>query len=96
MHPQLILFALALKLACPMFTKTKLYLCVFSVGMYLRTKKCMYDHAAEVEETVFFHIANLFNLDVDLFFYDTTTVSFTTVYEDDPDDEDISLRQFGC
>lgn len=55
----------------------------------------LYDHAAEVEETVFFNIANLFNLDVDLIFYDTTTASFTTDYEDDPDDEDISLRQFG-
>jgi hypothetical protein len=55
----------------------------------------LYDHATEVEETVFFHIANLFNLDVDLIFYDTTTASFTTDYEDDPDDEDISLRQFG-
>jgi hypothetical protein len=43
-------------------------------------------HAAEVEETVFFHTANLFNLEVDLIFYDTTTASFTTDYEDDVDD----------
>jgi len=55
----------------------------------------LYAHAAEVEETVFFHTANLFNLDVDLIFYDTTTASFTTDYEDDPDDADVSLRQFG-
>ena len=55
----------------------------------------LYAHAAEVEETVFFHTANLFNLDVDLIFYDTTTASFTTDYEDDPDDVDVSLRQFG-
>ncbi len=54
-----------------------------------------YTHAAEVEETVFFHVANLFNLQVDLIFYDTTTASFTTDYEDDPDDPDVSLRQFG-
>lgn len=52
-------------------------------------------HAAEVEKTVFFHTANLFNLEVDLIFYDTTTASFTTDYEDDPDDTDVSLRQFG-
>lgn len=52
-------------------------------------------HAAEVEKTVFFHTANLFNLEVDLIFYDTTTASFTTDYEDDPDDADVSLRQFG-
>lgn len=55
----------------------------------------LYSHAAEVEETVFFHVANLFNLEVDLIFYDTTTASFTTDYEDDPDDTDVSLRQFG-
>jgi len=55
----------------------------------------LYAHAAEVEETVFFHTANLFNLDVDLIFYDTTTASFTTDCEDDPDDADVSLRQFG-
>ncbi len=52
-------------------------------------------HAAEVEKTVFFHTANLFDLEVDLVFYDTTTASFTTDYEDDPDDTDVSLRQFG-
>ncbi len=52
-------------------------------------------HAAEVEKTVFFNTANLFNLEVDLIFYDTTTASFTTDYGDDPDDTDVSLRQFG-
>jgi len=55
----------------------------------------LYSHAAEVEETVFFYVANLFNLEVDLIFYDTTTASFTTDYEDEPDDTDASLRQFG-
>jgi transposase len=55
----------------------------------------LYAHAAEVERTVFFHTANLFNLEVDLIFYDTTTASFATDYEDDPDDTDVSLRQFG-
>ena len=54
-----------------------------------------HDHAAEVEKNVFFHTANLFNLEVDLIFYDTTTASFTTDYEDDPDDPDVALRQFG-
>jgi len=55
----------------------------------------LYQHAAAVEETVFFHTANLFNLEVDLIFYDTTTASFTTDCEDDPADADVSLRQFG-
>lgn len=55
----------------------------------------LHTHAAEVEKTVFFHVAHLFNLEVDLIFYDTTTASFTTDYEDDPEDQDATLRQFG-
>ncbi len=55
----------------------------------------LHAHIAEVEKTVFFHTANLFNLEVDLVFYDTTTASFTTDYADDADDPDTSLRQYG-
>jgi transposase len=55
----------------------------------------LYEHAVEVEKTVFFHTANLFNLEVDLIFYDTTTASFTTDYEDDPADADVCIRQYG-
>ena len=43
------------------------------------------DHAAEIEKQVFFQTANLFNLEVDLIFYDTTTASFSI----DEEDEDI-------
>jgi hypothetical protein len=50
----------------------------------------LYAHAAEVEEHVFFQTANLFNLKVDLIFYDTTTASFAI----DQEDED-GLRRFG-
>jgi len=55
----------------------------------------LHAHCTEVKETVFFHVANPFNLQVDLIFYDTTTASFTTDYEDDEDDTGVSLRQFG-
>jgi transposase len=56
----------------------------------------LYEHAQEVEKAVFFHTANLFNLEVDLIFYDTTTASFTTDYEDDPEcNPDTTLRCFG-
>ncbi|MHC4073897.1 MAG: IS1634 family transposase [Planctomycetota bacterium] len=48
----------------------------------------LYDHADEVEKLVFFETANLFNLKVDLIFYDTTTASFSIDQEDD-------LRRFG-
>lgn len=53
----------------------------------------LYDHAAEVEKHIFFQAANLFNLKVDLIFYDTTTASFSTDQEDD--DVDGGLRRFG-
>jgi hypothetical protein len=48
----------------------------------------LYDHAEEVEKHVFFQTANLFNLKVDLIFYDTTTASFSIDQEDD-------MRRFG-
>ena len=51
----------------------------------------LYDHAEEVEKHVFFQTANLFNLKVDLIFYDTTTASFSIDHEDD----DGRLRRFG-
>ena len=56
----------------------------------------LHEHAAEVEKTVFFHVANLFNLEVDLIFYDTTTASFSTDYQDDPAaNPDIALGRYG-
>jgi len=55
-----------------------------------------YDHVSEVEENVFFQTANLFNLTVDLIFYDTTTASFSIDQEDNgQEDEKDNLRKFG-
>jgi len=51
-----------------------------------------YDHAQKIEEQIFFSVANLFNLEVDLIFYDTTTASFTVDYEDEGNDP---LRKYG-
>jgi hypothetical protein len=45
-------------------------------------------HQDEIEEGVFFQVANLMNLDVDLVFYDTTTAEFTI-------DEGDEFRRFG-
>jgi transposase len=58
------------------------------------TMDLLYEHAAEVEKTFFFEVANLFNLTVDLIFYDTTTASFSVDWEDDDPDAD-NLRKFG-
>jgi transposase len=51
----------------------------------------LYEHVDEVEESVFFRTANLFNLEVDLIFYDTTTAEFSVSYED----EEESLEEGG-
>lgn len=58
----------------------------------------LHDYSEKVEKSVFFHTANLFNLEVDLIFYDTTTASFSI----DQEDEDVGgelggecLRKYG-
>ena len=51
----------------------------------------LYANAEHVEEQVFNQVANLFNLSVDIIFYDTTTASFSVDYEDEGD----GLRQYG-
>ena len=54
----------------------------------------LYEHAAEIEKNIFFHTANLFNLNVDLIFYDTTTAGFCIDQEDDGPNDD-GLRKYG-
>ena len=44
----------------------------------------LHAHAEQVEKTVFFQTADLFNPEVDLIFYDTTTASFSVDREDRP------------
>lgn len=53
------------------------------------------EHIAEVEEMVFFRTANLFNLDVDLVFYDTTSAQMCVDLEDSEGDEEQYLRRWG-
>ncbi len=54
------------------------------------------ENAAAIEKDVFFHTADLFNLTVDLIFYDTTTASFSIDMEDnDPENEADNFRKFG-
>ena len=56
----------------------------------------LYNHAAKIEKDIFFSTANLFNLTVDLIFYDTTTASFAIDQEDDEaDNKAVSHRKFG-
>ena len=60
----------------------------------------LHRYATEVEEALFFHVADLFNLEVDVIFYDTTTCTFSIDYEDQEDQEDedgeqVCSRRFG-
>jgi len=56
----------------------------------------LYAEARAVEEAVFFHTADLLNLDVDLVFYDTTTAAFSVDEEDEDSDAlESGLRQWG-
>lgn len=58
-------------------------------GLYT-AMDALHAQATEIEQAVFFHTADLFKLEVDLLFYDTTTCTFAI----DADDED-DLRRFG-
>jgi hypothetical protein len=52
----------------------------------------LHGQAEAVERAVFFRTAHLFNLEVDLIFYDTTTAAFAI---DAEDEEGQGLRCFG-
>jgi transposase len=52
-------------------------------------------HIRQIEDSVFFHTANLFNLVVDLIFYDTTTASFAIDEEDEDTETASGLRRYG-
>lgn len=66
------------------------------LGQMYEAMDFLQQHADKVEETVFFQVADLFNLEVDLIFYDTTTASFHVDMEDDPEEnENTSLRKYG-
>lgn len=55
----------------------------------------LHAHIDAVGEAVFFQTASLFNLSVDLIFYETTTASFAIDYEDDTDENDSGFRKYG-
>jgi len=52
----------------------------------------LHDSMEQVERQVFFQVANLFNLSVDLICYDTITASFAV---DNEDKEEDRLRRYG-
>jgi len=65
------------------------------LGRMYEAMDILYGHIAKVEDAVFFHTANLFNLVVDLIFYDTTTASFSIDEEDEDTEDGPGLRKYG-
>ena len=54
-------------------------------------------HSTEVEEAILFRTASLMELEVDLVFYDTMTISFSIDIADEAEEtgSDSVLRQYG-
>ena len=55
----------------------------------------LHEHAAEIEENVFFHTANLFNLTVDLIFYERPPPRSTSTTKVGERHANATLRKFG-
>jgi transposase len=61
-----------------------------------RAMDWLLDHLEALQETVFFAVADLLQLDVDLIFFDTTSTYFETAFEDgELDGSDDGLRKRG-
>ena len=68
---------------------------VFVHQLY-RSMDFILEHDVALQENVFFSVANLLNLEVDLIYFDTTSIYFDIDEPDDTDDGvDCSLRQYG-
>lgn len=65
------------------------------LGRMYEAMDILHSHSAKVEDAVFFHTANLFNLVVDLIFYDTTTAAFSIDEEDEDGEGEPGLRKYG-
>jgi len=70
-----------------------------SVHQLYRSMDFLLEHDIAIQESVFFSVANLFNLEVDLIYFDTTSTYFeiddADEAEDDDEDNTYSLRQYG-
>jgi transposase len=70
-----------------------------SVHQLYRSMDFLLLHEATIQENVFFSVANLFNLEVDLIYFDTTSTYFEIAgadeAEDDDEDNSFALRQHG-
>lgn len=70
-----------------------------SVHQLYRSMDFLLEHSTQIQEDIFFSIANLLNLEVDLIYFDTTSTYFETDSPDETDDTETqnenALRQYG-
>lgn len=67
----------------------------FDADQFYQAMDLLAARAEDVEHAVFQKTATLFNLEVDLIFYDTTTAAFSTDENDDESGEEAGIRRFG-
>ena len=69
------------------------------VHQLYRSMDFLLEHDTAIQESIFFSVANLFNLEVDLIYFDTTSTYFEIdgpdEVEADDEDNDYALRQHG-
>lgn len=66
-----------------------------STNHFYQAMDLLSSRSEAVERAVFNTTANLFNLEVDLVFYDTTTAAFHIDYEDEDEEDELGVRKFG-
>ena len=64
-----------------------------SVHNLYRAMDFLVEHGEELQRSVFFSVASLLNLEVDLLFFDTTSTYFEVEEPDDPEED--GLRRYG-
>lgn len=67
----------------------------FDADQFYQAMDLLFARTEDVERAVFEKTATLFNLEVDLIFYDTTTAAFSTDENDEEEGEDAGIRRFG-
>lgn len=65
------------------------------VHQLYRAMDFLLETSETIQKEIFFSVANLFNLEVDILFLDTTTTYFETMQEDEDDPNQIGLRKRG-
>ena len=66
------------------------------VHQLYRSMDFLVEHDTSIQENIFFSVASLLNLEVDLIYFDTTTTYFETAAPDIAEEnEDYTLRQYG-